>query len=119
MKSKLPRSVITRLEEYKNDDDQPWQLETLRKDLRKFITAQEAGERQTNFNNKSFGDEKHLAPPPPPPAKRHFNNRFATGALIAGVRARKCIYCDAEHWNDECKAYADVTSRKKRLIGQC
>ena len=51
IKSKLPRSVIARLEEYKADEDSPWDLESIRKGLKRFIAAQEAGERQTNLNS--------------------------------------------------------------------
>ena len=51
VKSKLPKVVMVRLEEYK-DDDTPWNLEKIRKGLKKYVTAQEAGERQMYF--KSF-----------------------------------------------------------------
>ena len=62
VKSKLPKYVIARLEEYKDDDDTPWNLETIRKGWKKFVTAQEAGERQMNLNNQISGDEKEKPP---------------------------------------------------------
>ena len=44
------KSVIARLEEYKDDEDTPWDMDTIRKGLKKYVTAQEAGERQMNLN---------------------------------------------------------------------
>ena len=116
VKSKLPKAVITRLEEYKNDDDEPWDLVKIRKGLRRFITAQEAGERQVNFN-KSFVDEKSSTQSPS--TKRPLNNKFTTGVLSVGSKQRKCIYCDGDHWSDECQTYADIAGRKKRINGHC
>ena len=56
-KSKLPRFVIVRLEEYKDDDSKPWDLNTLRKGLNKFVSAQEAGERQMNLHSTQYSGE--------------------------------------------------------------
>ena len=34
VKSKLPKSMIARLQEYKDDEDKPWDLNTIRKGLK-------------------------------------------------------------------------------------
>ena len=115
LKSKLPKIVITRLEENKDDGNIPWDLDTLRKVLNKFIMAQEAGERQMKFNNPSYSEEEK----PTPIQRKYFNNKYTTGALHTGSKQRSCIYCGENHWNDECTVYPDIESRKKKLIGHC
>ena len=45
MKSKSPRNIISKLEEQK-DENYEWTVETFRKRLRKYITAQEVGGQQ-------------------------------------------------------------------------
>ena len=109
------------MEEYKDDEDKPWDLETIRKGLKKFVTAQEAGERQMNFNTgHSSNDSQNEKPLVENQGfKRPYSPRYTTGALHTGSRPRSCIYCSENHWSDECKSYSDVESRKKRLHGRC
>ena len=45
IKSKLPRNIISKLEEQKDENDE-WTVETLRKRLKRYITEQEAGDQQ-------------------------------------------------------------------------
>ena len=98
VQSKLPDSVLRKLGEYRNDQ-QPWDLKTLKKCLKKFLAAEEAIERQL-----SSKEEPKRPPPAPPPVP---------------VKGRSCMYCSGQHWNDECDEYKDVASRKKRLPGHC
>ena len=46
IKSKLPKMVISRMEEYK-DMEEKWTVESILKALKRYICAQEVGERQT------------------------------------------------------------------------
>ncbi|XP_067017908.1 calponin homology domain-containing protein DDB_G0272472-like [Acropora muricata] len=46
IKSKLPKMVISQMEEYK-DMEEKWTVESIRKALKRYICAQEVGERQT------------------------------------------------------------------------
>jgi len=45
IKSKLPKKVISRMEEYK--DMETWTVESIRKAFKRYICAQEVGESQT------------------------------------------------------------------------
>ena len=50
--SKCPKHVLARLEEYKNRDD-PCTFRHLRKELKKYISAQETGNRPTDIHNNT------------------------------------------------------------------
>ena len=51
IQSKLPRTILAKLEEYKNTDA-PWTVASLRKELKKYIPAQEVGDRLVNLYHK-------------------------------------------------------------------
>ena len=66
--SKLPQNNFSKLEEQKDEDDE-WTVETFRKRLKRYITAQEPGDQQlrlyhsrnenifrTNTNSPSLSD---------------------------------------------------------------
>ena len=95
LKSKLPKSVIARLEEAK-DDDLPWDLEMLRKGLKKLVAAQEAAERQISLNGQQLSlDAKGKGTPEI--QRRSSNNRSGTGVLHVGAKQRSCFHCDGNH----------------------
>ena len=48
IKSKLPKTVISRMEEYK-DMEEKWTVESIRKALKRYNCVQEVEERQTQF----------------------------------------------------------------------
>ena len=48
IKSKLPKTVISRMEEYK-DMKEKWTVESIRKAFKRYICAPEVGERQTQL----------------------------------------------------------------------
>ena len=115
IRSKLPKSILAKLEEYKTTND-AWTVTNLRKELKKYISTQELGDRLTKMNRKQEdrGDYRR-------------NQRFAsnngnqtTGAFSVGELNRKsCIYCGKTHWSDECNEYPDLTSRKDKAKGHC
>ena len=43
------------------------------------------------------------------------DGRFATGVLYDGEKSRSCVYCQSDHWSDECTFYPDVECRRKKL----
>ena len=56
IKSQLPKTVTSRMEEYK-DMKEKWTMESIRKALKRYICAPEVGERQTTSlknRNRSF-----------------------------------------------------------------
>ena len=119
LQSKLPRYVITRLEE--NNDGTDWTVQKLRKELKKYIAAQEVGDQLNNLNRKHDSDSR----------ERQHNYRKernhspriehqSTGSFATGETNRKsCAYCGRHHWSDECKTYPDVKTRREKLIGCC
>ena len=114
LQTKLPRQVLSRLEEYKNNDDD-WTVKNLRKELKKYIAAQEIGSRLTETSrenrNSSNQDQNRF--------HRQNTASFHVGEQRQRARQRKCIYCGEEHWSDECKKYPDLPSRKKQIYGYC
>ena len=81
LQSKFPKHVLARLEEYKNDDN-PWSVGLFRKELKKYITAQEIGNRLTslNSNNQSKVDEP----------RKPYDQGQLTAAFSTGERQRNC-----------------------------
>ena len=110
LQSKLPKHVLARLEEYKNDDN-PWSVGLFRKELKKYITAQEIGNRLTSLNSNN---QSRINEP-----RKPYDQRQPTVAFSTGERQRNCIYCNKGHWSDECKEFPDVPSRKKQISGRC
>ena len=121
MKSKLPRNIISKLEEQKDENDE-WTVETFRKRLKRYITAQEAGDQQlrlhhsrnekifrTNANSPSLSDSP----------MRCTGEVWMSNELSPPHKNSKCIFCDGKHWSDECRNFLDVLSRKRRLKKRC
>ena len=52
MQSKLPTTTLAKLEEYKKTDD-PWTVKRERIKLKRYIAAQETGDRLFNLYRKS------------------------------------------------------------------
>ena len=121
IRSKLPRSILAKLEEYKVADA-IWTVASLRKELKKYISTQELGDRLTKLNRNKTDLGK---------SDTTFNYRSniqhtakngiqSTGSFIAGESNRKrCIFCGNNHWNDECNQYPDVDTRKLKVRGYC
>ena len=58
IRSKLPRMILAKLEEYKNLNI-IWTVANLRKELKKYLSTQELGDRLTKLNrNKSDFEKK-------------------------------------------------------------
>ena len=136
--TKIPKEVLRQLE-IKKGANTEWTVETLRCSLRDYILACEKAERGTSFTreerpsilnirnavrdsrstftprrSENFDDSKH-------------SYHSSAEALFASERAPrkqnsnnlKCRYCRKTHWSDECKQYATVDERKKKLKGCC
>ena len=121
IKSKLPRNVITRMEEFK-DDKEEWSVESFRKRLQKIINAQEAGDIQYRFMAKPEDTYKRVTTNQQSPG---YSTRFTGEALLSSelkkskIKYSKCIFCEGSHWSDECQQYQDVDSRKTKIKNRC
>ena len=111
LQTKLPRHVLARLEEYKNNDND-WTVKNLRKELKRYIAAQEMGSRLLTMQNEASRENRSQ--------ERNKFTRQTTASFHVGEKPkRKCIYCGQDHWSDECKDYPDIESRKKQIRGCC
>ena len=57
LRSKLPRTILAKLEEYKNLND-IWTVANLRKEMKKYLSTQELGDRLTKLNGSKSDFEK-------------------------------------------------------------
>ena len=61
--------------------------------------------------------EALLTAPPPPRARGSSQSR----SQASTTPTKKCTYCARPHWSDECRTYASLADRRKRLqtLGKC
>ena len=57
IQSKLPRSILAKLEEYKKSDD-PWTVKRLRIELKRYVAVQETCDRLFNLYRKSDSSKR-------------------------------------------------------------
>ena len=126
IKSKLPKTVISRMEEYK-DVEEKWTVESIRKALKRYICAQEVGERQTQLiespesQDTTVRSQKHKSSP------SRWSGITTTDALLSGNKESATdgqtmgsFYCHRkDHWSDQCKTYPTVESRKAKIKRNC
>ena len=120
IKSKLPKMVISRMEEYK-DMEEKWTVESIRKALKRYICAQEVGERQTQVIQSPEGQDTAVKPQKQKLFSSQWSGVTITGALLSGneestndTQSRGCFYCQRkDHWSDQCKTYSIVALGKK------
>ena len=114
--SKIPKEVLIQLEIQKGAKNK-WTVKELRELFNNYISARERAEQQfgtgkgeiTGDSNKSMVSSAE--------------------ALVVGTQAvagkgemkssKKCRFCDAQHWSDECIKYPTTETRKQRIKGCC
>lgn len=128
IKSKLPNMVISRMEEYK-DMEEKWTVENIRTALKRYICAQEVGERQTRVIQSPEALKEETAVKSQ--KQKAFSSKWpgvtTTGALLSGneesatdSQPRGCFYCQRkDHWSNQRKTYPTVESRKAKIKGNC
>ena len=125
IKSKLPKIVMARMEEYK-DMEEKWTVESIRKAFKRYICAQEAGGRMTELTHSTEAQETTNKSPQQKLFSPKWSGVTTTGALLSGNeepvnggQRLVCFYCQKEHWCDECKTYPTLQSRKEKIKGNC
>ena len=121
MKSKLPRNIISKLEEQKDENDE-WTVETFRNRLKRCRTAQEAGDQQLRLyhsKNKNIFRTNVNSPSLSGSPMRYAGEALMSNEFSLPHKSSKCIFCDGRHWSDECRNFPDVLSRKRRLKKRC
>ena len=123
-KSKLPETVISWMEEYK-DMEEKWTVESIRKAFKRYICAQEVGERQTQLIQIPESQDTTVKSQKQKSFSSKWSGVTTTGALLNEESATNgqtmgCFYCQRkDHWSDQCKAYPTVESRKAKIKGNC
>ena len=121
IKSKLPKTVISRMEEYK-DMEEKWTVESIRKALKRYICAQEVGERQTQLIQSPESQDTTVKSQKQKSFPSRWSGVTTTGALLSGNEESAtngqtlgCFYCQRrDHWSDQRKTYPTVESRKEK-----
>ncbi|KAK2561806.1 hypothetical protein P5673_015192 [Acropora cervicornis] len=121
IKSKLPKMVISRMEEYKDMEDK-WRVESIRKALKRYICAQEVGERQTQVIQSTESQDTAVKSQKQKSFSSKWSGATTTGALLSGneeasrdSQTRGCFYCQRkDHWSDQCKTYPTVSQERQK-----
>ena len=126
IRAKLPKVVIARLEQQK-DPDEEVTVETLRKALKNYISAQEVAESQVHqqeqskfndtkgwkfYNNRNFQIRER-------PMFGHTRENLISGETKPADKTQTCAFCEKWYWTDECWSFPDMESRKYQLREKC
>ena len=100
IRSKSPRRILAKLEEYKNSSD-IWTVANLRKELNKYLSTQQLGDRLTKLNGNKGDFEKRQGETGDFPRYQRYesdNNNQSTGSFTVGeANKRMCVYCRKQH----------------------
>ena len=126
IKSKLPKTVISRMEEYK-DMEEKWTVESIWKALKRYNCVQEVGERQTQLIQSPKSQDTTVRSQKQKSFSSKWSGVTTTGTLFSGNEESAtdgqtvgCFYCQRkDHWNDRCKTYPTVESRKAKIKRNC
>ena len=133
--SKFPLEVIVKLEDVKRCD-QAWTMQLLRKLLSQYVMIQENAERRvSNIRGGSLqgfqGRQINRSPVNRGPVRSGNNqtpDQSCDGTFAVDVQRKAkgtprnpCLFCQGQHFNDECEQYKLLADRKQRLLslGQC
>ena len=120
LKSKLPRPVLERLQQQK-DSNTEWTMEIFRKEFQSYVGMKEDTEYQLQLSRRSPSEEFNRKP------QNHYRGDLplSTGQSLVSNEKRgsrrksTCIFCEGNHWSDECPKYTTIASRKDRIKGRC
>ena len=106
--SKLPSETKIRLEEKRSDGN--WSLSELRKEIDQYISARyDSIGGETNTLDLGYEEQRTLT--------------STTEALLSNETTnsnkKRCIYCNLNHWSDQCQKYSTIKERKEFLKGRC
>ena len=133
--SKFPLEVIVKLEDVKRCD-QAWTMQLLRKLLSQYVMIQENAERRvSNIRGGSLqgfqGRQINRSPVNRGPVRSGNNqtpDQSCDGTFAVDVQRKAkgtprnpCLFCQGQHFNDECEQYKLLADRKQRLLslGRC
>ena len=119
IRSKSPRRILAKLEEYKNSSD-IWTVANLRKELKKHLSTQELGDRLTKLDGSKGDFEKRQGQTGDFARYQRYgsdNNNQSTGSFTVGeTNKRMCVYCGKQHLSDECNEYPFKAENLKQKV---
>ena len=114
--SKIPKEVLIQLEIQKGAKNK-WTVKELRELFSNYIAAQERAEQQFGTGKEEMTGDSNK--PMVSPAEALVVGTQAVGSKGEMKGSKKCRFCDAQHWSDECMKYPTAETRKQRLKGCC
>ena len=99
VKSKLPQQINRKLEENRTGE---WTMSNLRKSIHKLILAREKTEDDPSQDVFKEDDVEYTAE-----------------GLFSKENKVKCVFCEKNHWSDECQRYKTIDERKAKIRGRC
>ena len=104
MKSKLPRNIISKLEERKGENEE-WTVWTFRKRLKRYITITTLHQsRNENIIRTNVNSPSLLESP-----QRYIGEALLSNEFSPSCKSSKCIFFDGRHWNVKCRNFPDVS----------
>ena len=129
--SKFPLEVIVKLEDVKKCD-QVWTMQLLRKLLSQYVMVQENAQRRVSIRESSQQGRQVNRLPANRDAVRNSNHQtpdqLSDGTFAVDVQKKTkatprnpCVFCQGQHFNDECEQYKLLADCKQRLssFGRC
>ena len=124
--SKFPLEVIVKLEDVKKCD-QVWTGQFLRKLLSQYVMVQENAQRRVSIRGSSQQGRQINRSPANREATRNGNyqtpDQLSEGTFAVDVQRKTkgtprnpCVFCQGQHFNDECEQYKLLADRKQRLL---
>ena len=104
--NKLPKAVMMQLE--MNNGGATWTVQGLRAALCKYISAQEAAERQCPTSTAETDRPTYTS-----------GHVLATHKSATTTPSVTCAFCEKQHYSDECTTYRTVDARKKQAPDRC
>ena len=116
--SKFPLPLVTKLQEQRTDVLSPWTMKELRHCLAQYVTVQStirSLSEMTPFASSVSADKSYAK------SATEVEN-LGTVHLLGGKVSNlprltpTCIFCQQQHYNDECTVYDSIAARKQRLL---
>ncbi|XP_061176063.1 uncharacterized protein LOC133185014 [Saccostrea echinata] len=124
--TKLPKEARLQLEIQKGKKEK-WTVQKLRIFLDNYIVARES----TDMDNLDSHEKQHARKTSLPGMsyvneRKHTSAEALTTSFQESQRRNKyerkhpiCIFCERNHWSDECKEFRTIDERKQKIKGRC
>ncbi|XP_062591234.1 uncharacterized protein LOC134252747 [Saccostrea cucullata] len=124
--TKLPKEARLQLELQKGKKEK-WTVQKLRIFLDNYITARESTDMENLTGHEEQSARKSSSPEFSYINERPYTTAEALTTLFQGSQRRNkygikhpvCIFCERNHWSDECTEFRTIEERKRKIRGRC